>query len=62
MNEFEILMQLVTAFLGSLGFALLFGLGTRHLFTSSLGGMLSWGLYLAVFSFSRDVFIACLVA
>lgn len=58
----EIIIQLVTAFLGSLGFSLMFGLRTQHLFSASLGGLFSWGIYLAVFSLNKNVFIACLIA
>ena len=42
----ETIIQLVTAFLGSLGFSLLFGMRRRHLLPASLGGMLAWGVYL----------------
>ena len=42
----ETIVQLVTAFLGSLGFSLLFGMRRRHLLLASLGGMLAWGVYL----------------
>ena len=42
----ETITQLVTAFLGSLGFSLLFGMRRRHLLPASLGGMLAWGVYL----------------
>ena len=40
------MLQLLTAFFGSMGFSLLFGLRKRHLFAASLGGLLVWGLYL----------------
>lgn len=39
-------MQLVTAFLGSLGFALLFHVRREKLLLASLGGLLAWGVYL----------------
>ncbi|MEA4824497.1 MAG: threonine/serine exporter family protein [Clostridiaceae bacterium] len=38
--------QLLTAFLGSLGFALLFNIRGNKLLPASLGGLLSWGVYL----------------
>ena len=41
-------MQLVTAFLGSLGFALLFHVRREKLLLASLGGLLAWGVYLLV--------------
>ena len=58
----EIFIQLVTAFLGALGFALLFGLHKRHLFFASLGGMITWGIYLSVHSVLKSPFLANLAA
>ena len=58
----EILIQLVNAFLGALGFALLFGLHRRHLVFASLGGMITWGIYLFVHSFLKSPFLANLIA
>ena len=46
MDYTEIVMQLVTAFLGSLGFALLFHVRREKLLLASLGGLLSWGYIL----------------
>ena len=40
----QIVIQLVTAYIGSLGFALLFGLRAKHLFPAALGGMSGWGI------------------
>ena len=62
MNEFEISVQIIMAFLGSLGFAMMFGLARRHLLTASLGGMLAWGVYLAMLAWKKNVFLACLTA
>lgn len=58
----EILTQLATAFLGALGFGLLFGLRARHLLFASLGGMIAWGIYLAVFRLMSGMFLANLCA
>lgn len=44
----EAIMQLATAFLGSLGFALLFHVRREKLLLASLGGLLAWGIYLLV--------------
>lgn len=41
-----ILIQLATAFVGSLGFALLFRVKRERLLLASLGGLLAWGVYL----------------
>ena len=43
-----ILTQLVTAFAGSLGFALLFNIRRDRLFPAAMGGLLAWGVYLLV--------------
>lgn len=42
----EIIIQLITAFLGAFGFAVLFQVGKEKLFTASLGGLLAWSCYL----------------
>lgn len=41
-----IVMQLIAAFFGSLGFSMLFGLPKRYYFPASLGALLAWGVYL----------------
>ena len=58
----DVIIQLVTAFLGSLGFTLLFGLRRRYLFAASLGGVLAWDVYLAVEAWMKQGFLACLIA
>ena len=45
MNE-KYVMELATAFLGSLGFAMLFHVRREKLLLASLGGLLAWGVYL----------------
>lgn len=54
------MIQLITAFAGSLGFALLFHLRRRLLFTASLGGLLSWGVYLLGTHMTNGIFLPCL--
>ena len=58
----ENLIQLITAFLGALGFALLFGLHKRHLLFAALAGMLTWGIYLLIHSFLQNPFLANLAS
>lgn len=59
----SILIQLISAFLGSLGFSLLFGMRGKHLVPASLGGVLIWGIYLALSSLIHDGgFLACILA
>ncbi len=58
----KIIIQLVTAFLGSGGFSMLFGLRRRYLVLASMGGMLGWVIYLAVNAWLHSGFLSCLVA
>lgn len=58
----EILIQLSAAFLGSLGFALLFGIARRHALWAALGGLLAWGVYLAMHAWAPGVFLPNLAA
>lgn len=57
-----IVLQLITAFLGSLGFSLLFHLRKQLLLPASIGGFLCWGIYLVGIHFSEGVFVPCLLA
>lgn len=50
------IMQLVTAFIGSWGFAMLFHVRRERLLLASLGGLLAWGAYLLMgFVSGQDV-------
>lgn len=59
------IMELTTAFLGSLGFAMLFHVRSQKLLLASLGGLLAWGIYLLMgFVTDQDVvryFVASVV-
>lgn len=50
MTATDYIIQLISAFLGSMGFALLFNIKKSHLITGSIGGFISWGVYLIVFA------------
>ena len=59
----DAIVQLITGMLGSLGFALLFGLKRKYLLSAALGGFFGWGLYLLGEKlFNNDIFLACLLA
>lgn len=58
----DIIIQLVTALLGSLGFALLFQLRKGLLMAASIGGLVNWGVYLLVDRFVDGFFLPCFVA
>ena len=58
----DVIIQLITGMLGSLGFALLFGLKKRYLVSAALGGLMGWGFYLLGVELFDDIFLACLLA
>ncbi len=55
--------QLIPAFLGSMGFALLFNLDLKHLALASIGGLIAWIIYLLCEgSLALNVFWSSLIA
>ena len=54
--------QVITAFFGSLGFAMLFHVGSSHIWLGALGGMLVWGVYLLTGLFTESVFWGYVIA
>ncbi len=58
----QLVIQLLAAFLGALGFSLLFGLRRRYLAAASLGGLLAWAICLLAEHFLHDVFFSNLLA
>lgn len=58
----NMMMQLATAFLGSLGFALLFHVRGKNLLLGSLGGLLAWGVYLWMGCFTEQDVIRYFIA
>ena len=44
----DIVIQLIAAFMGALGFSFLFRLHKRHIIFASLGGLVTWGVFLLV--------------
>lgn len=58
----EIVYQLLSAFVGSMGFALVFGMRRRYLFAASLGALLGWGVYLLTERFLSNSFLPPLLA
>lgn len=57
------LIQLLTALLGSLGFALYFNVRGRNLAFAALGGLLTWGAYIALMALlNHDVLCYALAA
>lgn len=58
----EIIIQLVTAALGSVGFALLFQVKSKLLPAAAIGGALSWGIYLLMFHATGSIFFSSGIA
>lgn len=54
----DAILQLIYAFIGSFGFALLFNIKLKRLFPASLGGMLAWGVYLITNYLMNNLFFA----
>ena len=58
----DMILQLATAFVGSLGFAMLFHVKKERLLLASLGGLLAWGVYLLMGQVSDQEVVRYFVA
>ena len=58
----QIFIQLITALIGSFGFAMLFQLRFKLLPWAAAGGVLNWGAYLLLLHFTGEVFLSCFFA
>lgn len=58
----KMLMELFLAGLGTLGFSLLFNVDKKHLLTASLGGVITWSVYLFAVSLGADNLVASILA
>ena len=58
----QTIIQVVTALLGSLGFAFMFNLGKRNVIPAAINGMCTWVVYILMGKVVDDVFIPSLVA
>lgn len=56
------LTQLLTAFLGSLGFSLLYRIRGRKLIFAAIGGLLTWGFYLLICTEIQTTIVASALA
>ncbi len=56
------IIQLITAVLGSIGFALLFRVRPKLMVSIGLGGFLTWGTYLLMFNLTEKIFLSSLIA
>ncbi len=58
----SVIIQLVTSFFGSLGFAVIFNLRKKYIIQASIGGIVCWGTYLLTTLVTNGVFLPALVA
>ena len=58
----HLLIQLITVYLGALGFSLVFHIRGKKLIYTSLGGLLTWIIYLAAVAVTSNDYIGALVA
>ena len=58
----ELIIQLVSAWVGSLGFSLMFNSGTKVLLPGTLGGMLGWAVYLLAVELNLNSFVSAVIA
>lgn len=58
----EVIIQLIGAAIGSLGFSLLFNAGKRTLLPAVVGGTLGWAFYLLFEWLGASVFVAAIAA
>ncbi|MBQ6895217.1 MAG: threonine/serine exporter family protein [Clostridia bacterium] len=56
------IIQLITSFLGSFGFGVIFNLRKKYIIQASIGGVFCWGAYLLTGLFAEGVFLPTLVA
>ncbi|MDD6043583.1 MAG: threonine/serine exporter family protein [Eubacteriaceae bacterium] len=56
------IVQLIAAFLGSLGFAFILKIKGKQIIFAGIGGLITWAIYLAVYSVVPKVFFSTLVA
>ena len=57
-----VIIQLITSFFGSLGFAVIFNLRKKYIIPASIGGVVCWGAYLSLTLVGNGIFLPTLVA
>ncbi len=54
--------ELATAVMGTLGFSMIFNVKRERLFAISIGGGLSWAVYLLIFYNTEEIFVSYFIA
>lgn len=60
--NYDIIIQLLSGTLGSLGFAMVFGLKKKYFISVALGGLLCCTIYYSALHIFDDLFFSCLLA
>ena len=58
----EYFVQIMAAIFSAIGFSLLFNIHGRKMIITAVGGAITWGAYLIVFTQTDNVFLACFIA
>ncbi|MDY2959600.1 MAG: threonine/serine exporter family protein [Hornefia sp.] len=58
----QIFIQIAAAFFGSIGFAIFLKIKGIQILYAGIGGMLTWGIYLAAYDFVQSYFFGNLIA
>ena len=58
----EIIIQVISSFLGSFGFSMLFNLKGKRLLWASLGGTFAWAVYLIVDALTGNLFLCGVIS
>lgn len=56
------IIQIITAFVGAMGFGALYNIKSKKLYLIGVGGMLSWCVYLGVYAFDQDKILSLFIA
>lgn len=56
------ILQLIAAFFGSIGFAIILKIKGKQIFYAGIGGLVTWWIYLAAYEHLADYFLCNLIA
>lgn len=56
------IIQVLMAGIGTLGFALFFAVNKKHIVAATIGGTLSWAIYLIIYALTGSLFIGNMIA
>ena len=56
-----VIIQLITAFIGSMGFAMLFNVNKKYIIQGAAGGLIGWAIYLICESAGMSMFVSSVI-